>query len=100
MTILIISVNILRNSIMTEKHHINPLIKSTLLYIIATAIGQGMTFLAIIVFTRMMSKGDYGYYSDYYAFVSLFTVLIGANLYYALNNAYIDKPNEIKVFRK
>ena len=85
---------------MTEKHHINPLIKSTLLYIIATAIGQGMSFLAIIVFTRMMPKGDYGYYSDYYAFVSLFTVLIGANLYYALNNAYIDKPNEIKVFRK
>ena len=71
-----------------------------MVYFIATVIGQGMTFLGIIVFTRLMSQADYGNYSTYYAYVSIFTVLIGANLFYALNNAYIDKKNEIKEFRK
>lgn len=82
------------------KAEINPLIKSSIIYIIATVIGQGMTFLGIVVFTRIMSKQDYGNYSTYYAWVSMLTVLIGANLYYALNNAYIEKKNEIKKIRK
>ena len=59
-----------------------------------------MTFLGIIVFTRLMDQNDYGLYSTYYAYVSVVTVLIGANLHYALNNAYIDKKNRIKEFRK
>ena len=82
------------------KKKVNPLVISSVLYILATAIGQGMIFLGIIVFTRLMSKKDYGDYSTYYAYVSLLTVLIGANLYYALNNAYIDKAYRIKEFRK
>ena len=84
---------------MREKK-INPFVKASVVYFIATVIGQGMTFLGIIVFTRLMSQADYGNYSTYYAYVSIFTVLIGANLFYALNNAYIDKKNEIKEFRK
>ena len=47
-----------------------------------------------------MDQNDYGLYSTYYAYVSVVNVLIGANLHYALNNAYIDKKNRIKEFRK
>ena len=85
---------------MISNKKINPLLKSSIIYIVATIIGQGMTFLGIIVFTRLMDQNDYGLYSTYYAYVSLVTVLIGANLHYALNNAYIDKKNRIKEFRK
>ena len=85
---------------MISNKKINPLLKSSIIYIVATIIGQGMTFLGIIVFTRLMDQNDYGLYSTYYAHVSVVTVLIGANLHYALNNAYIDKKNRIKEFRK
>ena len=81
---------------MISNKKINPLLKSSIIYIVATIIGQGMTFLGIIVFTRLMDQNDYGLYSTYYAYVSVVTVLIGANLHYALNNAYIDKKNRIK----
>ena len=84
---------------MISNKKINPLLKSSIIYIVATIIGQGMTFLGIIVFTRLMDQNDYGLYSTYYAYVSVVTVLIGANLHYALNNAYIEK-NRIKEFRK
>lgn len=79
---------------------VNPLVKSTFIYLVSTLVGQGMSFVGIIVFTRLMSQTDYGNYSTYYASVSIFTVLVGMNLYYALNNAYIDKSDEIKGFRK
>lgn len=85
---------------MISNKKINPLLKSSIIYIVATIIGQGMTFLGIIVFTRLMDQNDYGLYSTYYAYVSVVNVLIGANLHYALNNAYIDKKNRIKEFRK
>ncbi|MCR5532181.1 MAG: oligosaccharide flippase family protein [Lachnospiraceae bacterium] len=85
---------------MTEKQNLNPFVKSSLIYIIATIIGQGMTFVSIIVFTRLMPKGDYGDYSTYYAYVSILIVFIGANLYVSLNNAYIDKKDTIHQFRK
>ena len=85
---------------MISNKKINPLLKSSIIYIVATIIGQGMTFLGIIVFTRLMDQNDYGLYSTYYAYVSVVTVLVGANLHYALNNAYIDKKNRIKEFRK
>ena len=85
---------------MISNKKINPLLKSSIIYIVATIIGQGMTFLGIIVFTRLMDQNDYGLYSTYYAYVSVVTVLIGANLHYALNNAYIDKKNRRKEFRK
>lgn len=85
---------------MSEKGKINPFIKSSLIYTIATIFGQGMTFISIIVFTRLMRQEDYGNYSTYYAYVSLFIVFIGANLYVPLNNAYIDKKETIHQFRK
>lgn len=85
---------------MTNQKRVNPLIKSSIIYIVATIIGQGMLFLGIIVFTRLMKQSDYGKYSTYYAYVSVVTVLIGANLHYALNNAYIDKRDRIKEVRK
>ena len=78
----------------------NPFVKSSALYLLATVIGQGATFAGILIFTRLMSQADYGEYSTYYAYVSIFTVLIGANLHYSLNNAYIDKKDEILEYRK
>lgn len=85
---------------MSDRSRLNPFVKSSLIYIIATIIGQGMTFVSIIVFTRLMPKEAYGNYSTYYAYVSIFIVFIGANLYVSLNNAYIDKKQTIHQFRK
>lgn len=79
---------------------INPYIKSSFIYLLATALGQGISFIGIIVFTRIMPKAEYGEYSTYYAYVSILTTLTGGNIYLALNNAYIEHPSEIREFRK
>lgn len=79
---------------------INPMVKSSAIYILATGLGEAMSLLGIVVFTRLMPKADYGNYSTYYAFVAVFPILLGVNLHYSLNNAYIDKTDRIKEFRK
>jgi O-antigen/teichoic acid export membrane protein len=79
---------------------LNPFAKSSLFYFFATVIGQGFTFLGIIVFTHIMPQDSYGLYSTYYAYVSICAVLVGANLFIALNNAYIDYKDKIHRFRK
>ena len=80
-------------------NRVNSYIKATVFYIIGNGIGQGLLLLSTIVFTRIMSRTDYGLYSTYYSTVSLFTTLVGANLYHAVNNAYIDYKNDIHEFR-
>lgn len=77
----------------------NEYFNATFIYIIANGIGQGTTLLANIFFTRYMSRGEYGLYSNYYSCVALLGPFIGLNLYYGLMNAYIDYKDDIKNFR-
>ena len=78
---------------------VNSYVKATFFYILGNGIGQGLILLSTIIFTRVMSKTDYGLYSTYYSVVSIMTTLVGANLYHAVNNAYIDYKKEVHRFR-
>lgn len=77
------------------KQKINPLLKASIFYIFGNGIGQGVILLGTIIFTRIMTQEDYGLYSTYYSMVSIFTTLVGANLFIGLNSAYIDYRDEI-----
>lgn len=78
---------------------INPLLKASIYYIIGNAFGQGMILLGNVIFTRIMRQTDYGIYSTYYSMVSIFTTIVGANLFVGLNNGYIDYKSDIRKFR-
>ncbi len=78
---------------------INPMLKASIYYIIGNAFGQGTILLGNVIFTRMMRQTDYGIYSTYYSMVSIFTTIVGANLFVGLNNGYIDYKNDIRNFR-
>ena len=77
----------------------NVYINATMIYILANGIGQGLALLSNIFFTRFMSKMDYGLYTNYYSYVSIFASIVGANLYVGLSNAYIDYKKDIYKFR-
>lgn len=81
------------------KQRINPLLKASIYYILGNGIGQGVILLGTVIFTRIMTQEDYGFYSTYYSMVSILTTLVGANLFIGLNNAYIDYKNEIHKVR-
>lgn len=91
--------NILQRDILMI-NKVNSMAKASLLYIIGTTIGQGMTFLGTIVFVRLMTRYEYGIYSTYYSVMSIVVVFVGSNLYVSLQNAYIDYKDEIYQYRK
>lgn len=78
---------------------INKYVKATTFYILGNGIGQGIVFLSSSVFTRIMSKDDFGLYGNYYSIVSILATLVGSNLFMGLNIAYIDHKDDIKRYR-
>lgn len=74
---------------------INPVLsqeytKASVYYVIANIIGQGIILLSSSVFTRLMSKEDYGYVSTYSTWVLIINTFICLNLFITVRNAYID----------
>ena len=100
MIIRIILLSISWTDTMIDVRKLDPKIIASVIYTIATVIGQGMTFLGIIVFTRIMPQSEYGNYSTYFAYVAILEVFIGANLFVSINNAYIDYKDDILEYRK
>lgn len=64
--------------------------KASLYYVAANILGQGVVLISSAVFTRMMSKEDYGLVSTYSSWVLVLNTFICLNLFITVRNAYID----------
>ena len=64
--------------------------KASIYYVIANIIGQGIVLLSSAIFTRMMSKVDYGLVSTYSTWVLVLNTFICLNLFITVRTAYID----------
>lgn len=64
--------------------------KAGMYYVIANIIGQGMVLFSSAIFTRMMSKSDYGLVSTYSTWVLVLNTFICMNLFISVRTAYID----------
>lgn len=64
--------------------------KASIYYVIANIIGQGIVLLSSAIFTRMMSKADYGLVSTYSTWVLVMNTFICLNLFITVRTAYID----------
>lgn len=64
--------------------------KASVYYVIANVVGQGVVLLSSGLFTRMMSKEEYGLVSTYSTWVLVINTFICLNLFITVRNAYID----------
>lgn len=64
--------------------------KASIYYVIANIVGQGVVLLSSAIFTRMMSKADYGLVSTYSTWVLLINTFICFNSFISVRTAYID----------
>lgn len=64
--------------------------KASIYYVLANIIGQGVVLFSSAIFTRMMSKADYGFVSTYSTWVLVLNTFICLNLFITLRNAYVD----------
>lgn len=71
---------------------------ASLWYVVASVIGQGMVLLSSGLFTRMMSKADYGMVSTYSTWALIVNAFICLNLFITIRNAYVDFKDDFDQF--
>lgn len=59
-------------------------------YTIGNILLKGCVFLALPIFTRLLSTSDFGIYNTYMAYEGIFTALLGLGLYGTVKNAKLD----------
>ncbi len=65
-------------------------IKAGMLYVIGSFFSQGLRFVLLPIFSRLMSPEAYGYIGAYETWISVITVLVGLQTGATVANAYID----------
>lgn len=64
-------------------------------YTISNFIVRGIGFLTTPIFTRILSKSDYGYYSNYTSWLNLLIVLTTFEMYSSINRARFDYEDDL-----
>lgn len=72
--------------------------KIALIYTIANVVTRGMAFITTPIFSRLMSKEEYGQFSNIASWVSILTVITTADLYSAISKAKYDFDKDIDGF--
>lgn len=65
-------------------------IKSGFWYVVSTFLTKGIAFLTMPFFTRIMTKGDYGEFTNFANWISLLLIITSFEMYNTLNRAYYD----------
>lgn len=77
---------------------INKNVKSGSFYIFGNLFNNGIAFLTIPLFTRVLSTSDYGIVNTYYSWVAILSIILGMTLHMAVRSAFVDYENDIDNF--
>lgn len=64
------------------------------IYIFGSFFTQGLRFITLPIFARIMSTADFGYLASYETWVAIITVVVGFQTASSISNAYIDYKRE------
>lgn len=82
-----------------SRYRSSPLLKSGSWYLMATLIGRGLNYLAVFLFTRLLTLEEYGLVSIYMPWLLIFGYTITLNVYAAVTRAKYDfSPEEFPAF--
>lgn len=70
------------------------LIKSSFWYIASNFLTRAVSFITIPIFTRLMTKQQYGDFSVFASWQSIFLIICGVEIYATLNRARFDYETE------
>jgi O-antigen/teichoic acid export membrane protein len=74
------------------------IIKQTLHYLSANVVAKGVHFFSLIFFTRIVSPSDYGFYSVFIGYASIFAILLTLNAHTAVSRYFYEGANDGEEF--
>lgn len=72
--------------------------KSGLWYVVSNFFIKGFVFITIPIFSRLMTPEEFGNYSNFMAWLNLFTVVVTLNLYTSVNRARLDYKENLDAY--
>lgn len=76
----------------------NSIVKQTLHYLSGNVVAKGVQFMSLLVFTRILSPSDYGIYSIFISYASIFTLLLTLNSHTAVSRYFYEGKSDIEEF--
>lgn len=74
-------------------------VKASIWFVICSVIQKGIAFIVTPIFTRLLAADQYGIYSLYTTWLSIFTILITFNMSYGIfNNAMVKYEKERETY--
>lgn len=73
----------------------NSAVKAGIGYTVGNMLIKGISFLAIPIFTRIMTQEDYGLYNTFLSYASILTIFLGMALNASIKNAKYDFPDQL-----
>ena len=70
------------------------LVKSSFWYTVSSFLTRAMVFITTPIFTRILTKADYGSFTVYASWQNIFVIVLGLEIYNTLNRARFDYPNK------
>lgn len=72
--------------------------KAGLGYTVGNMMIKGISFLAIPIFSRIVSQEDYGLYNTFLSYASILTIFLGMALNASIKNAKYDFPKKLNFY--
>ena len=76
----------------------NKLLSSSLAYTIGNLLIQGISFITLPIYTRVMTQEDFGNYNLYSSWVGIFSIFIGLQITGSFSIAKIKYENRFKEY--
>lgn len=73
-------------------------VKAGVWYTVGNFVSRGIAFLSTPVFTRLLTKEDYGEFSNFTAWATLVVVVTSLDMYASINRAYQDYEDEFDAY--
>lgn len=76
------------------------LLQSGFIYTLGNILIQGVAFITLPIYTRVISQETFGEYTLYFAWVSIFSIFVGLQTSGSLSSARVKYPNEYEEYAK
>lgn len=80
---------------MKKKEGSTNILKITFWYTVSNFLVQGIAFLTTPIFTRILTKEDFGNFSNYAAWLSIYSILTSLELHSSINRAKLEFEDKI-----
>lgn len=79
-----------------EKSENKKALSAGLGYTIGNLLVNGIAFVSVPIFTRLMSTSDYGIYSSFMTYQAILSIIIGLSLHVSIKNAKYDYSQDLQ----